>query len=296
MLLCLAARVDAEEQPGEYVIAIERAVLEFRAGHWAEAAFHFERAHALHPSARTRRGLGLAYFENHQYVKALAHLRAAMSDTRMPLTDEHRRELVEAIANAEQSVARFKIALAPPTTQLRVDGSVVQADEGLLVLDPGEHELVASCEHFRTERRTVTAAPGRSDELTFALQPDEQHDDPKTTNSPFGRRQRQRIGAWLAMGVGGGGLVASVATGVLASKRHDKLEHVCRENVCTPDLRDTRSRGKTMKLATNILVAGGMAAVTGGLLWLLLTGRPEAPKVAAYCSAGGCSANIRMDF
>lgn len=294
LVLLVATPASANEQAKEYVIAIERAVAEFGAGNWAEAASHFERAHALRPSARTQRGLGLAYFENHQYAKALEHLRAAMIDTRMPLTEEQRRELFETIENAERSVARFKIALSPRTAELRVDGSVARTEEGVLSLDPGEHELVVSSENFRTERRTVLAAPGRSEELSFALQ--SQRQEQSASDHSHRGAGSSKIGPWSTIAVGGAGLVTAVATGVLALKRHDRLENACRDDVCAPDLRDTRSQGQALKLATNILIAGSAATVAGGLLWLLLTRRSESPKATAYFSAKGCGAHFSMDF
>lgn len=273
LVILVAVPAFADEQPNEYVTAIDRAVIEFRAGNWAEAASHFERAHALHPSARTQRGLGLAYFENHQYVKALEHLRAAMIDTRMPLTEEQRRELFETLEDAERSVARFKIALTPRTAELRVDGSVVRTDEGLLALDPGEHELVASCEHCRTERRTVAAAPGRNDELSFVLRPERQDDDQRANDSASVPRRRFRriLGAsLLTLGA------ASFAGGIAFYRRHnidgDDLRESPRESALyaqrLQDWENSRSTPYTF-------AALGTAAITGGTIALLLSSRPE---------------------
>src|SRR5690349_17885891 len=81
--------------PGDrdYDATIESALNEYRLGNWDEATALFVRAHALRPSARTLRGMGLSEFENRKYVLALVHCSAALSDARNPLNTEQRGEL-----------------------------------------------------------------------------------------------------------------------------------------------------------------------------------------------------------
>src|SRR5262245_59777470 len=85
----------AATAPGgrSYDQTIESALNEYRLGNWEEATALFTQAHALRPSARTLRGMGLSEFENRKYVSALVHCTAALADPRNPLNDEQRAEL-----------------------------------------------------------------------------------------------------------------------------------------------------------------------------------------------------------
>jgi tetratricopeptide (TPR) repeat protein len=58
------------------------------AGNWEEALALFRQAHALRPSARTLRGMGVASFEARHYADAIRYLTAAATETARPLTPE----------------------------------------------------------------------------------------------------------------------------------------------------------------------------------------------------------------
>src|SRR5690349_4366426 len=89
IIVCAALTWLAQPTPAaaqeDYDSTIRDALAEFEAGRYEEAATLFGRAHQQNPSARTHRGLGLAYFEARHYVLAVRHLRAALSDRRRAL-------------------------------------------------------------------------------------------------------------------------------------------------------------------------------------------------------------------
>lgn len=156
----------------EYDRTIRAALLEYQLGHWDEAAALFARAHALNPSARTFRGLGLAAFESRNYALALGYMRAALRDTRRPLTAEQRRELERASARAEGFVARLVLALEPSNATFTLDGNPAQLDAHQeLLLDPGDHELQLSAPGYEPRSMMLRAAAGTSRRLAVALAP-----------------------------------------------------------------------------------------------------------------------------
>src|SRR5690242_19589387 len=57
-----APQIEDAPAPPEYAEAIQEAVGHYSAGRWRQAQKAFARAHALQPSARTYRGLGLSAF------------------------------------------------------------------------------------------------------------------------------------------------------------------------------------------------------------------------------------------
>ena len=90
-----ASGASADLEPAGYRDTVERAVLEFAAGHFEESRALFARAHALFPNARTLRGLGMAEFELRNYVIAIEHLEAALANQARPLDEDLRR--IEAV-------------------------------------------------------------------------------------------------------------------------------------------------------------------------------------------------------
>ena len=306
----------AAAQGSSYREVVKEALAEFNAGNWAESIALFERAHGLRPSARTHRGLGLAYFENRQYVKALSSLRASLADKRRALTRAQRSHVEKIMARAEGFVGRFELALQPADATLVVDGYPAVLDSaGVLLLDPGVHEVVMSCDGCRTERVRLTVEPGRGGELRFDLQePQQDQAEPGATAPLEGGESPQPsppdvaaelqsdapgepVGPW-ALVIGGGALLAaSIVTGALNADRYGELEDKCGDP-CDPSLEGTRDEGEALQVATNVLLVGGLALALSGGLWRLLggTGTDEPAQAGAACHGQGCSAHLRLRF
>jgi hypothetical protein len=154
----LAGERDVER---EYQRAIATALSEYQLEHWDEAEALFARAHALKPSARTERGIGLAAFENRKYALAVSHLHSALVDSRRPLTARQRKEVERALAQASTFVARMTVSVEPQNAALTLDGGpLLLAADGELLLDPGEHELVASAPGHEQRSVRIEAAGG----------------------------------------------------------------------------------------------------------------------------------------
>jgi hypothetical protein len=162
------ARAQPDER--EYQRTIALALQEYQLAHWDEAETLFARAHALKPSARTERGMGLAAFENRKYALAVSHLHAALIDGRRPLTARQRSEVERALAQASTFVARVTLALTPQDATLTLDGAPpVRSGDGALLLDPGEHELIASAPGHEQRSVRIEAAGGMQREVQIAL-------------------------------------------------------------------------------------------------------------------------------
>src|SRR5262245_12806154 len=71
LLLCLQSQVRAQTGPDSYEQLITRALTEFDARNFAEARALFLQAHALRPTARTLRGIGVTEFELRNYVDSV---------------------------------------------------------------------------------------------------------------------------------------------------------------------------------------------------------------------------------
>jgi tetratricopeptide (TPR) repeat protein len=151
-----------------YEALIDRALAEFDARRFTEARSLFEEAHALQPTARTLRGLGLTAFEQRRYDLAHRELQAAMGSTLRPLTPVQRVEIGELLAWMETNLGTLELSLSPPNAAALVDDH--EHGPGRVLLDPGEHRLLVRAEGYRSEARAFTLELDRPLALRVELQ------------------------------------------------------------------------------------------------------------------------------
>src|SRR5262245_28844317 len=100
-------------QASEYDDLVLRALTAYDAGRWDEARGLFERAHAIDPTARTLRTIGMAAFNQGDLIAALQNLEGALVDPRKPLTDDQRAHVLGLIDRANRQVGRYRLRLQP---------------------------------------------------------------------------------------------------------------------------------------------------------------------------------------
>jgi hypothetical protein len=220
------APAQAPSRESEYARTIGEALNEVAAEHWQEARALFEHAHALFPSARTLRGLGICAFELRHYAQALSELEASLADTRRPLTATQRTEVQEALARTRRYVGQVSVRLEPADARLRLDGVAIEKRE--LILDVGDYRLSASAPGYRDTERALRVAGGQTQTIALQLIPVELAvaSDPAARRQPdgaavAGTAQRddppglaERWWFWTAVGavVAGGAIAAIVLT------------------------------------------------------------------------------------
>jgi hypothetical protein len=180
-LACVQARAHAqapapareEAEGGEYKELIEQALSEFRHKNWPEARVLFRRAHALAPSARTLRGMGIVSYEMRDYVQAVRDLSAALADTRQPLTEQQKGECQTLLSRSRTFVGVFEVRVTPPEAQLRLDGApLARESDGSVVLAFGEHEVSAEAAGYEPGSARVRVQGGERGELELRLVPE----------------------------------------------------------------------------------------------------------------------------
>ena len=299
-----AARAQSGDTP-EYRQAIATGLQEYERGNYSEARAAFARAHALYPNARTLRGMGLAAFESRNYVAARELLRASLAHAERPLDAEQRKDVEAVLARSESNIARVKVALTPATAQLLVDGEPAVLQEGALLLDPGEYSMEARAPGYRNARLGFSAEAGQNKTLEIALV-SEQAPSHASAGTASGTAVDTSGGGsnvlpWVVMGGGAALLVGGVVTGLMTNGAEDDLRKSCEAGACDEDARD---RGKTLQVATNVLLpVGGVALGTGLVLWFLTRDEgaqdPRAARVPALafsCGSHGCAAHAAGVF
>jgi len=237
---------DTVAAPG-YAEAIREAVEAYSAGQWRNAQQAFARAHALHPSARTFRGLGLSAFYLGELAAARLAFEQALAETRRPLPEDQRRELVELLREATQATARIELRVAPAMARVELDG--VATEPGSLILERGEHVLVVSAEGYVSQRMTLEIAGGEQRSLDFALQAQAVSPAPvgtgagatvpSRTASPSGTSAgpalapaRGRVFTWIAAAAVPVFAGSAAVVWFTGKAKRDAIEHECARDFC----------------------------------------------------------------
>lgn len=256
---------DPVEEDPAYLAVIDKALLAFNQGHWTEAKVFFAEAHALQPSARTLRGLGLASYESRSYVAAIEYLEQAMVSQVHPLTPEMRMLAAELVAEARQFVTRVHVVLSPSRATLRVDGRPAQyTADGTILLDPGEHELLAMAAEFRPMRRRVESEGGRELRVRMVLERKPISRGRGGATAFASADSHDSTGPWLV--VAGGGVLAAAGAVVLGYGLSAKAE--VEEAGADSDydsVREAHESAVPLQVAGGIMLGVGVAGVLTGL-------------------------------
>lgn len=166
------AQVPHDDDPPGYRATVAEGLREFDAHNYQEARSLFLRSHALSPSARTHRALGLVEFELRNYVDSIHHLRAALDSPEKPLSEVQYRETADVLARAQAFVGRFRVRTSPASAKLWLDGSQLQlrADEPLLIA-MGEHSLECKAAGHLQKQQRLSIKGGEIGDLSFELVP-----------------------------------------------------------------------------------------------------------------------------
>jgi len=286
--LLLAGADLARAQAGAgYEALIRDGVREYNMGNYAEARLLFSKAHALRPSARTLRGMGLSDFELKRYTSAIDELSGALAAKDRPLTAEHRALVTTALQRASEYAARYTLVVPQGATRIEVDGKVHSLPESMeLLLDPGRHRLAVSgpggdrivreVDAELGARGRIVFAPGRGAGLLPAQPATEAaaaRDEGATDGA--GEAASERTFTWIAAGATGVFATGMLVFGLLAGDRHDRFQEL---DARCPDERDcdvaaieaAREDGQRFQTLTNVSIAlTGVAAASAVTLFFL---------------------------
>jgi tetratricopeptide (TPR) repeat protein len=116
----IAAQDNGESE--EYREYVRAALREYQGHNFNEAKAFFAQAHAVSPSARTFRGLGMCSYELRNYVDAINFFEQALGSTNRPLTADMRSEIAGLLRQARTFVTRIQITTQPTWAKVRIDG------------------------------------------------------------------------------------------------------------------------------------------------------------------------------
>jgi hypothetical protein len=289
---------------------VEHALQAYDAEHWDEARRLFEQAHAMQPTARTLRAIGMVAFNQADYVTALLRLEAALVDPSKPLSPEQRSHAARLIELAEQRVGLFRLRLEPAAASVAVDGEPAQRSlDERLVLAPGHHQLAATAARHRmlTHRFDVSAGDRASLELELEPDPLTSAVQPSTTSSPrpeAGRRSKhaetvpdgsRNTWAVIALSTAAASLITAGITAGLAFDAKADLDDACQDHRCPRSERDAIDRYDTLRTVTTVTLVSALAgAAIGTYLLLGDSGAERGAGVRAVISGRGIELQGRL--
>jgi hypothetical protein len=231
---------NADEPPG-YRDAINRALEEVELQNFEEAREQFVRAHALWPSARTLRGLGVTSFELRRYVEAVEFLQQALDSSVKVLEGNVRRETEGTLARARSYVGSIAFELEPRDAKVVLDGlRTIDVSAGPALVQVGDHLIEVSAVGYLSSRVEVRTRGEHTETVTIRLNRAEQPSVPMIASAPVPsepvRAERRPLykqwWLWTLVGL----VVAGGVTGAMLVLSKDKsTEYVARPSENTPE-------------------------------------------------------------
>jgi tetratricopeptide (TPR) repeat protein len=222
----VALRVHAAPgDPAGYTDAVNVGLAEFEDKNFAEARAQFARAHALSPSARTLRALGMVEFELKRYAESARLLSEALSSKEKPLDADKRAHVEQLLERASGYIGKLTLDIEADTS-VTVDGVTSNLAPGNeLVLEVGDHTLEFQSPTRIAQKRAVTIRGGELSTLRVRLTPLIDPQIAGTSTKPADDRakeQKERRAVrspwlWTAVGI----VVAGAATGAAIAITRD---------------------------------------------------------------------------
>lgn len=287
----------AQEQPQAENVAAARAlglqgIQMADSGDCKGAIEKLSRAESLYHAPSILGRLGECQVMVGQIVLGTENLNRVVREELAPTAPKAFRDAKErakgVLNTALPKIARLTVKVDPADAKPQVTVAGTPIPAALIGVerptDPGTHEVVIAAPGYLEQRKSVTLAEGGSQELAVILEKDPNAaaappppappppvvvappPAPAADTAP----KKSNTLAYVALGVGGAGLVVGGITGFLALGKKGDLEG-CKEERCPTSQQDTLDSAKTMATVSTVGFAVGFVGIGAGVV-LLLTG------------------------
>lgn len=291
VLLASPARAESEaDRATARALALEgHAALQKK--DYATAADRFARADALVHAptlvvdwARALQGLG-RFVEAHEKYELVL---------REGVTSTSPKSWLRALEEAKKELDALKPRLGWITVTLKEPSDAVVKIDGLVVppaavgvkraADPGFPKVTVTAEGYEPFEHTVTVGPGEERSLEVSLKKLPELAGPRQPSSDVYRPRQgpptRRIFSYVALGVGGAGLITSGVTGGLFLRKRAALKSECVDGVCPSTSSKKISTYRTYGTISPIALGVGVLGAGTGLVLLLTEPAQETPPSA----------------
>jgi len=316
-LLALASTASAQPSDADRATARKLAIEAQEAlknKDYQSAADKFLRAEKLFHAPTLLVGLGRAYVELGKYVQAMESYNKVIREKQPPnATDAFKRAVEDAkneVVGLDKKIAWVTITVeGPEVPTVELDGvDIPVASLGVeRAVDPGNHLVTASAEGFLPGEQTFSIDSAGSQAIALTLEPAPPGADGEGSGAAGGTGGdsggdadaggTQRLLGWVAIGVGGAGLIVGAITGGLAMGKHGELSDNCTDGKCPATEQDNLDSFNTFGTVSTVgFIAGGVLAATGVVLLLTApSGDSEQAATPAFKAELGLT-QIRATF
>lgn len=152
-------------------------------------------------------------------------------------------------------------------------------------LDPGSYVFEAEREaDGATVKLRVTLARSQHEEVVLRLpelgeEGDATRPQPKPAKPEDG--SAYRLGGWIALGIGGAGLVVGSVVGIVVLGDESSLEERCPDRQCPPEAHDDAEQFDTLRTTSTVGLILGAVGVAAGVTLLLVAPDGDADEQPA---------------
>jgi hypothetical protein len=307
LVIMVLAAVTARAQD-EGVFAQKRyddALRLFQARRFQEALDEFRASYSILASPNTRLMIAHCLAELRRLAEAFGEYERTAREATDRAAMDPRYAQTESAARGEAQILRRRIGFVRlrldrevVSPRVSVAGRAIPAEALALPVpaDPGAVQIVLEVEGRRLVRR-VDLRAGEARDVQIELgpppptQPEPRAEPSRTPGGPdpAPKRRGPHVATWIALAVGGTGLVTSGVLGLMAREQHDDLEAACMGGACPAGHEEEVDRGRRLQLWTNVSLGVGVAATAlgGALFWLSSDSAGQAAASARTRLVGG---------
>lgn len=260
------------------------------AGDWAGALTLLKEVAAVKSTPQVRFNMALCEEKLGRLLAALGDYELAAADARAEKADQVAEEVETRREALSLRIPKLTVkrGAGADAASVVLDGVSIgdQVIGTPMPIDPGPHTIEASAPGFKPFRKSVRVAEQQSETVELVLEP-EPVVPPDQQTPAQGSAGRSPLPGYI---IGGVGLATLAVSGVFYGMRAatiSELDSACVNRVCPVDQQDKIDQGKMYTTLANVTLAVGIAAVAGGVVWVLTSGPSSKPQVALAPAPGG---------
>jgi hypothetical protein len=254
---------------------------------WTAAEISFRRSLQFVRRESTLYNLALVLFKQRRPKESLAILYALLKvepNGKTGESERYRNYAETLLPHVRAQVSTVLLSISAPDASVRIDGESI-AKKGhawSAELDPGVHRVDISAAGFQSKHLELALKPGEEHRGRVELSAlrSQGNGAPVTRSEPGSNSARpsnsHSLAPWVLIGLGSAALIGGVVTGVKAKQADDEFVERCPGlRNCDPELQSVEDEAARLGRLSDVLLVSGFAAVTGGVIWRVLSVPPS---------------------
>jgi tetratricopeptide (TPR) repeat protein len=233
------------------------------------ALIEFERAYELSPDYRLLYNIGGTKLQLQDFLGAALAYERYLAEGGQAIPRARRDEVEPLLRSLEGRVGRIAVTVNREGAEVFIDDAKIGVAPitGTTLVNVGRHRVAARTSYGANDAEIVDVAGDEIAQVSLELAAKTVAVTIIKTEETSHVLRNMAIGTWS---LGGGLLVGSLVTGIMAGNANDDLDALMkRVNVTPKEAEDQRSKVKSLALTTDVLMASGLAfAAAGTVIWM----------------------------